>query len=320
MVLEESLVPELYGARATVEHRQCTSQCGGVNRVAANVLDDEGVPVSSPARFAQRAGEPTGNPDPAPAAEPKLKPVTVPPSPRAAAQLVAKFGLLPLWRLAALLKSRPAAWRLPKGADVNNLALLHQAVCAHPSKDVPRLEYPDALDEQAALARRQMYVRFLFDDDLHGGGGLFHKGSPRPLTTRSSRRQRGHLHESERGDDDGRGHARLRLSVPDNTHERLCLHELINGEDVVAFRLRGDSMADDAIQPGDYVIVRRGVEALDGQTVVARFDDELFLKVYRRTRGTVYLHSRNADMPATKFVPGPDSALIGVLIGVVCRY
>ena len=47
-----------------------------------------------------------------------------------------------------------------------------------------------------------------------------------------------------------------------------------SGDDIFALEVRGDSMIDEDIRQGDYVICRRSCVAVDGQLVVANVDDE----------------------------------------------
>jgi repressor LexA len=47
-----------------------------------------------------------------------------------------------------------------------------------------------------------------------------------------------------------------------------------SGDDIFALEVRGDSMIDEDIRQGDYIICRRSCVAVDGQLVVANVDDE----------------------------------------------
>lgn len=72
---------------------------------------------------------------------------------------------------------------------------------------------------------------------------------------------------------------------------------LASGRDTYALRVRGDSMIEDGIRDGDYVIVEKSVTARNGQTVVAILaDEQATLKRYYRERGRVRLQPANSSM------------------------
>ena len=54
-----------------------------------------------------------------------------------------------------------------------------------------------------------------------------------------------------------------------------------------ALRVRGESMLDAGILPGDLVVVHRQQEVHSGEIVVALFEDEATVKTYRRKDGHV---------------------------------
>src|SRR5918997_4435660 len=58
-------------------------------------------------------------------------------------------------------------------------------------------------------------------------------------------------------------------------------------------RVRGDSMVDAGIMPGDLVLVERGAEPHDGEIVIAQIDGEWTLKYFRREGNKVYLQPAN---------------------------
>ncbi len=85
-------------------------------------------------------------------------------------------------------------------------------------------------------------------------------------------------------------------------------------------RVRGDSMIDEQIRDGDYVVVERRSEARDGQTVVALIEgrDATLKKFYRRGP-LVRLVPANASMQPIE-VPAQDVELRGVVRGLLRRY
>ncbi len=85
-------------------------------------------------------------------------------------------------------------------------------------------------------------------------------------------------------------------------------------------RVRGDSMIDEQIRDGDYVVVERRPEVRDGQTVVALIEgrDATLKKFYRRG-ARVRLVPANAAMRPIE-VPAQDVELRGVVRGLLRRY
>ena len=82
-------------------------------------------------------------------------------------------------------------------------------------------------------------------------------------------------------------------------------------------RVRGDSMINAGILPGDTVIVRPQSTADDGQIVVARIGDEATVKRLSRKNGQVWLLPENE---AYDPIDGSEAELIGLVKGVVREY
>ena len=82
-------------------------------------------------------------------------------------------------------------------------------------------------------------------------------------------------------------------------------------------RVRGDSMINAGILPGDTVIVRPQATAIDGQIVVARIGDEATVKRLSRKNGQVWLLPEN---DAYDPIDGSEAELIGLVKGVVREY
>jgi repressor LexA len=83
-------------------------------------------------------------------------------------------------------------------------------------------------------------------------------------------------------------------------------------------RVHGDSMRDDGILDGDLVAIRRSASARDGQTVVARLDDEITIKRLQLDGdGRVRLLPRNPAHAPIDVGPGQDFAIEGVFCGLV---
>jgi len=85
-----------------------------------------------------------------------------------------------------------------------------------------------------------------------------------------------------------------------------------------ALRVQGDSMRDAGILDGDWVIVARSAEARSGQIVVARLDEEVTLKRFKRNRGSIELWPENPAYPVLRVDPRKHAfAIEGILVGLL---
>jgi repressor LexA len=84
-------------------------------------------------------------------------------------------------------------------------------------------------------------------------------------------------------------------------------------------RVRGDSMIDDGIRDGDYVIVARRAQAQNGQTVVALVRGEATLKRYYGESGRVRLQPANAAMKPLTY-DAREVTVQGVVTGLMRSY
>lgn len=110
------------------------------------------------------------------------------------------------------------------------------------------------------------------------------------------------------------GHPLLALQQ----EERIDFSGLFNSEDHVCLRVKGESMIDDHIAEGDYVVVRKGAEARDGDIVVARVDgDEATLKRYYRETHRIRLEPANKGM---KPIFSTNVDVEGVVVGIIRQY
>jgi repressor LexA len=90
--------------------------------------------------------------------------------------------------------------------------------------------------------------------------------------------------------------------------------------DSFVLRVRGNSMIEDQIRDGDFVIIESRPEARDGETVVAliRGEDATLKKFYRRGP-LVRLEPANAALRALE-LPAQDVQVRGVVRGLLRRY
>jgi repressor LexA len=99
----------------------------------------------------------------------------------------------------------------------------------------------------------------------------------------------------------------------------LEVEELLGGPDHFALQVRGESMIEDHIKHGDYVIIRRQQTANNGERVVCLIDGEATLKKYYRRRDQVRLEPANGSMEPILLDDTTDAIILGVLVGVVRR-
>ena len=87
-----------------------------------------------------------------------------------------------------------------------------------------------------------------------------------------------------------------------------------------ALRVRGDSMIDEQIRDGDYVIVEPRTEPKNGQTVVALLQDgEVTLKQFHRDGRRIRLQPANKDYEPI-YVSPEKLSIQGVVVGVLRKY
>ena len=89
-----------------------------------------------------------------------------------------------------------------------------------------------------------------------------------------------------------------------------------SGEDL-ALRVRGESMLNAGILPGDLVIVHRQATCSNGEIVVAMIEDEATVKRFSRQNGHVWLLPENE---AYSPIDGTYAQILGKVAAVVRRY
>jgi repressor LexA len=100
--------------------------------------------------------------------------------------------------------------------------------------------------------------------------------------------------------------------------EELAFTEWEDSDDKFALRVSGNSMIEEHIADGDYVVIKRQEQARDGQIVAVRDEDgEATLKKLYRERNRVRLEPANKTM---KPIFRDRVDILGVLVGVVRKY
>ena len=100
--------------------------------------------------------------------------------------------------------------------------------------------------------------------------------------------------------------------------EQVDFAPLFEPEDHYCLRVKGDSMVEDQIASGDYVVVRKQDSCHEGDIVVALVDGhEATLKRFYRERDRVRLEPANSTM---KPIYSNNVKVLGVVVGVVRQY
>ncbi|MBI4032426.1 transcriptional repressor LexA [Candidatus Berkelbacteria bacterium] len=99
------------------------------------------------------------------------------------------------------------------------------------------------------------------------------------------------------------------------TNETIEIPRSMMGRDVFALKVRGDSMIEDGILEGDYVVIQRIREPRDGDIVVALLDQEnVTLKRFYRKNGKVVLKPANKNYAP---IYADDVEIQGKVLGVI---
>ncbi|MEX5214013.1 MAG: transcriptional repressor LexA [Nitrospiraceae bacterium] len=92
---------------------------------------------------------------------------------------------------------------------------------------------------------------------------------------------------------------------------------MIEAGGTMVLRIKGESMRDEGILPGDYVVVRKQHMARNGQTVVALLNREVTIKTFVRRGAQVELHPANSAMRPIPVHPTDEFHIEGVVVGVI---
>lgn len=96
--------------------------------------------------------------------------------------------------------------------------------------------------------------------------------------------------------------------------------DMIGRREVFALRVRGESMVDEQVRDGDYVIVERRTDPKNGEMVVALIDGErATLKKFYREKDRIRLQPAHPTMKPI-FVPEEELTIQGVVVGLLRKY
>jgi repressor LexA len=102
--------------------------------------------------------------------------------------------------------------------------------------------------------------------------------------------------------------------------ETISLADFVRSKEVFVLEVRGDSMQDEAILNGDYVLVEKSKTAYNGEIVVALVDGtDATLKRFYREGDHIRLQPSNAAMKPI-ILPAATVQIQGKVIGVLRKY
>jgi repressor LexA len=102
--------------------------------------------------------------------------------------------------------------------------------------------------------------------------------------------------------------------------ETISLGDITRSKDVYVLEVRGDSMIDEHILDGDYVLVENTKVARNGEIVVALVEgSETTLKYFHREGDKIRLQPANSSLKPI-IVPAQDVQIQGRVIGILRKY
>ena len=116
----------------------------------------------------------------------------------------------------------------------------------------------------------------------------------------------------------GRGAAGLPILAEENVEEYMTFPASMvkRGGNIFALEVHGDSMMEDGIMDGDYVLVREQPVAEPGETVVAMLDDEATVKKFYRRNDRFELVPAH---PTMEPIIADEVSIVGKVVGVFRR-
>jgi repressor LexA len=92
---------------------------------------------------------------------------------------------------------------------------------------------------------------------------------------------------------------------------------MLRGGENFALRIKGESMREDGILPGDIVIVHKQSTARNGQTVIALVNQEATIKRYYKKHDRIELHPANVAMEQIIVTSQDEFRIEGIVIGMI---
>jgi len=113
--------------------------------------------------------------------------------------------------------------------------------------------------------------------------------------------------------------AGLPLEVMENREEMTVPDVLTGRGENFVLKVRGDSMIEDGVLEGDFVIIARQDRATNGEMVVAMVNGEVTLKRFYKEAKRIRLQPANARMEPI-FANPMDVVIQGVVVGLMRRF
>ena len=118
----------------------------------------------------------------------------------------------------------------------------------------------------------------------------------------------------------GRVAAGAPIEAIEDTEELMIPEDMLGRRRTYALQVQGESMIDEGIHDGDYVVIEEREIAEDGETVIALLPGgEVTLKRYFREGKIIRLQPANKQLRPL-MVPEADLRIQGVVIGVLRKY
>ena len=94
--------------------------------------------------------------------------------------------------------------------------------------------------------------------------------------------------------------------------------DLVGEGTLFALRVRGESMLQAGVLPGDLIVVRQQPTVEQGEMCAAMIDGEATVKFFRRTkRGEVFLDPANEGYEPIPVPPDAEGAILGRVVAVL---
>jgi repressor LexA len=185
----------------------------------------------------------------------------------------------------------PSYEEMARGLSLNSLATVHKHVLALESKDYLRRGFNQSRSVEISgryVEERQMYAR--------AQAGMMEL----PLA--------------------GRIAAGIPVEALESS-ETLNFADFVSSDRTFALQVRGDSMVEDHICDGDYVLIERTQQIRDGEIVVALVHgaETTLKRFYREPADKVRLQPANAAMQPI-FVPASEIEIQGRVLAVLRKY
>jgi len=99
--------------------------------------------------------------------------------------------------------------------------------------------------------------------------------------------------------------------------DRLEIDAIFGGPNRFVLQVKGNSMINNHIQDGDYVVIQHQQTASNGERVVAMIDNEVTLKRFYKEKDHIRLEPANDEMDPIIVDPSQDAQVLGILVGVL---